>query len=584
MKRLRPLLVATLVMSLAFAGCGKDDPAGPTGSGVAAPKKAAVSSDLASLVPADTVALLYIKSPKELQKKIAEFLHLIDPDLAQGIPPLDALASTVLPGASQYLDLAKPVAVAIALKKGQDPSSLMDGQGVTIILGTTDGEAALAGMKADADKGPAEQRSSVARAGDWVSLSPGPAGPGPASSGGGAAIARTAPVGDIALRIDAAALIEMFRPQIDQGLAALEQQGTRMGGAGVPAAQAQALTGFLTTMLDGARDLVDSAETLEFAVALDGGTADLRFGFIAKKGSALDIEHGDHGDLAALAGHLPDGMPAHILMRMDMGKIIDFLGPFMESSLEGVPGGADKEKAQAMIAQALDIARMIGPNFAAGLRLGEGGLQGVSLADVKDAKTYMQRFSEMWNSVGGEQAALGVMMKEGEPTKVSGIEVRTFEMAFDTEKMLARQDQPVPPEAQKMAQGAMQAIFGGNSMKMSFAAVDGTLVQTVGDASLMAGAIASIRDRKGPPAALAAAIKGAGGKPAFLMHVDLRTLATGVLQLARKLAPSGDEIPAVPDGGAIPVVIWGAHDGREYGGGISADVAGITELVQSLER
>ena len=60
-----------------------------------------------------------------------------------------------------------------------------------------------------------------------------------------------------------------------------------------------------------------------------------------------------------------------------------------------------------------------------------------------------------------------------------------------------------------------------------------------------------------------------------------------ILDMATKLAQLqivDKKVPEVPAGAPIPVIVWGKHDGRVYGGGLKVDVGGIVEMVEAMDK
>lgn len=574
----RPFLA--LLLALSLAACGKDAPStGRSGSSSTGLSSASVPADLGQLVPSDVVALLYVRSPEALEKKVREFAARIDPELAAEVK-LGDMARSLLPGASQFWDGTKPVAVCISRpEKGQEfEAEMQGGRLVTFVMGVTDAKAALAGLQAEIAKRPEGRRPSVRAAGSFVALTGAPS---PKWTGTAPALIAAAPDADVALRVDLGALVGLFRTEIDEGLAGLDE-GISRGMGGAPPQQAQQLQGMLGGLLEGARDLVDSAESCELALDLDGKMLDLRVGFAARTGSKLDRAHDYHGELAALAQHLPEGFPAHALLRMEYGKLMTWLEPMMEGMFEALPAES-REQMKASWTESMEMSKLLGPNFAVALDITQEGIQLVEVLDVKDGAAYLQRLEQL--AAVGEMMP-GLRIAKGEPTKVSGVDISTWSLEMDFAKLAQSQGgADVPEEAQEMItkmQGVLERVVGKDGFRMHLAHVADKLVMTMGRPTHMASVIESLRTGKGKaPAALEAALRKAGGKPSFLLHMDVRALASHVLALARDVAPD-QELPAIPAGAPIPVAAWGSHDGRHYGAGLSLDAASLIELVKSL--
>ncbi|MDJ0521711.1 MAG: hypothetical protein QNJ90_06505 [Planctomycetota bacterium] len=585
------IVTSVMVVTLAFVGCGDKGSdsggggggAGPAGGSDAAPKAAPVPSELAALVPTNAMALVYVKAPGELEGKVKELMGQIDPEMAEQVQ-LEAMVGQMLMGAGQHWDPSKPMAIAVPLP-GPEQDMEEAFEGVAMIFGMKDAEAAKAEMEKAFEKQmegvpekyrpKPEDRPQFMVSGNYLTMSRGAAG-----KRGGASIAATAPEGDLALRIDLAAIVGRFRKDIDEGLKEMES-GLDENLDRMPPGM-ESLGGMFETLAGFAKDFVNSAETLDISASIDGGSVELAFGFVAKQGSALDKPGHDHSGLAALAAHLPADLPINLLMSLDIGSMMEWLKPLMEAGMEDMPEDARAKYAQ-YIAESTEMSKLLGPNWALGMTMSDKGMHMVQVADSKDAKTYIERAGKLFSDdmIGGIP---GFDAKKGEITKIAGIDVHAYQLSFDLEAMMKLQDPnaKMPPEMLSKMNGFMETLFGKDGMTMHMAAVQGKLLFTMGGTERMAAAIESVSKGGGKaPPALQKGLDKTGGKPTFLLNVDVREIVKQIMPLVADIAD--EEMPAVPAGAPIPIMVWGKHDGRVYGGGLQVDVGGIVQMVKAME-
>jgi len=458
-------------------------------------------------------------------------------------------------------------------------------EGVTMIFGMKDAAAAKKAMEEAFEKQMAdvpekyrpkpEERPTFTVSGSYLTMSRGPAG-----ARGGARIAATAPEGDVGLRVDLGAIVARYRSDIDKGMAEMEK-GMSQGMGNLPPSAAS-FGNMFKGLAEGIKDLVNSAETLDVGVSVDGGHVELAVGFVAKEGSKLDKQGHDHAGLASMAAHLPQGMPLNLLMSIDMGSMMTWLKPLMEAGMEQMPE-ADKAKFKAYIDETMEMSKLLGPNMAASVSLGDKGIELVEIVECKDAATYIARVDKLFAS--DVLAAIpGFGGKKTGTTKVAGVDVHSYALTLDMQKMMEGQGagKELPPEMLEKMSGMMQQLFGEDGITFHMAAVDNLMVVTMGGTDRLAAGIESIRkgDAKAP-AALQAGLDRAGGTPTFLMQMDVRALARQIMGMVRGMMDK--ELPEVPAGAPIPVLVWGKHDGRVYGGGLKVDVGGIVDMAKAMD-
>lgn len=554
----RVIVLSFLVLGLAVGGCGeKSEPTGPGGGAAAV----SIGGDIQELVPTESIALLHIGSIDDIQDKVRRIVGLFDADMAAQLDVGDALnqMSGDIPGLQpEMIDRTKPMAVAVVMAMAGGEEQPMP----YVILPMKDVDGAVATLKEAGKAAPMH-------AGDYVDLAPIPS---MRFDLGGSRLGEGMLAGDLSLRVELAALMPMVRPMIEQGI-----------NEGMPPMPG------MDSMQQWVNDILDSAERLDVALALDGTTLHAHGGFTAKEGSPLTEIPMPGGDLAALAAALPEDYPVAALFSMDMKWLMKQMKPLMEQAFAQAPAEFG-ERFTTLMAQIDPVMDLMGNEHAMAFRIAPGGMRGVSVSTSPDAQALLDKSAEIITS-GTYQEVLAGMGMEGAvegSTTVAGTEVRNIRIVWDSEKMLSAmgpQAGEIPPEAREQMDQMFSTMFGKDGMVVHAAVVDGNVLQVFGDESAMESAINRAKAGKvtGP---LAAAIAHAGGKPAFLLHIDISQVASDAIALARQMMPpeQAGGVPDIPGDLHAPMTAWAAADGRHFRGGLEVDLGGIAKLVQAFQR
>jgi hypothetical protein len=554
----RLLGLSVLSLGLAVAACGKGDSTTQP-----------VADHLARLVPADAFVFVHVANPKALEGEARALVASVDPKSAGDIR-IDKVVADMFGPAAAHVDLTKPLGIAVSLAPNQKDEPLP-----TFVFAVTDVEAFKKAMSGGRGTPP------LAFSGSYVAISQVPG----HQAGDVPAIAKTTPAGDVGARVDLAQLVSRFGPQIEEGLNELSARAMNQPRQpGVPD-----LSGMLEGIQGFAKQFLDSAETLELGASIEGTRVDLALKFTAKAGSALAKATPASAELAALAGHLPDA-PLYVLLSMDWNELMDAFQPFMESMTASMPP-AMQESFGRQMKVGREFYPLMGREMAVSMAAPKDGLAFVMVANAKDANAYLAKMDEMWSTDLLTGAAdMGVTMSKGETATVSGVSVRSYRMDFDFEKLMANRSggRDLPPEAKAMADKMLSTLFGKEGVVVRVAAVGNRIAMTFGGGQeAIAKVIASLASGKGKtPPALAAAIDKAGGKPSFLVNVEVRALVGQILDLARAAAPpkEASDIPTVPAGGPIPILLFGTGDGRVYSGGLSLEMGELARLVEVFAK
>jgi hypothetical protein len=545
------LLLALLVVPGVVA-CGKKEPA-------PGPSAQAVEDDVTKLVPNDTVGLVYAPSLDALQRKIRDVVASIDAEAAAEVDLDKMLSDPNVPAALRSnLDRTRPVAIAVSFAGERPvPTIILPSKGDAVALG-----------KAFEEQGMAPPATS----GKYLAATMGP----PPSARGGSEIAKKAPAGDVALRLDVARLVAQFRPQIDQGLAELTRQ--MEAGAGPQA-------GAMRPMVEWMASAVNSAEWLDVALKIEGTRVDFEGELRMKAGSEFDGKLPASQNLASLAGNLPKDFPVVALASVDLESLMGFLEKFMDAALAAFPEDQRKVLAD-QFRQGREAYKLLGKEHAMGFGIGPNGIEAVTLSASSDPKAYIAKSIEMAKANLAAGAEMGVLVETLPSTTVEGVEVSTWKMNFDWEKLFATSGggRQMPPEAAEQIQGVMQMVFGPGGLQVHSAPVEGKVVTVLGGPELLSSAIQSAKKGGKAPERIADSIRRAGGKPSLLFHLELRSLATQVTDLLRRVLPpeQASKIPTIPAGSPVVLLVHATGDGRTYRGGLSADVGAGAALVKSV--
>ncbi|MFV1959634.1 MAG: hypothetical protein ACC662_09510 [Planctomycetota bacterium] len=572
--RSRPiLLVAFLAALLALSACGKEAKQGtPTSTTTeAAPGALAAAAtpapdDLAGLVPADTQALLYAPSLDALQTKARRIVASIDEDTAAQVDLGEMLKQLPI---GDLVDRSKPFAVAVTFPPGENPEPVP-----TMIVSVTDVDAALAVMKKQGMPEP------PATAGSYVAIRKGP----PAEGAMGSPLMKDLPAGDVILRMDLATLVERFRPEITKGLDAMEKGMPSASAPGMPGMPD--MSGFMKGMREAVQVFLDSAEQLDLVLTADGTKIRYEGRFTAKEGSALAKAPAGQGELADLAGILPADYPIVMMFSLDADQIYGRLDKLMNWATSMYPEPF-RVKFQAFWGEMKGIYKYVGDRQVGAMRMAEDGVLFVAVMEVKDAQAYLTEWEALiqGDAVKGLED-FGFQYLVEAPKTVAGHEVHTVRMVFDWKKMMEAmgQEKEMPAEALDMMDGMMKKLFGPDGVTIHMADVDGNLVTVMGPDALLQSTLEAAASKRRPSGAIAAAIAEAGGHPTFLVRIEARSLVKQVLGLVRQIAPekTRDDIPAAPEGGAVPFLFYGTASGRHYAGGFTVDVKAVADMVKQF--
>jgi len=539
--------LCAFVLSLPFVlgACGKDEPE-PAGrqapAQAAAPARApaAFRETVAALSPADAQIVLQCASATRL----TAIAQLAGPSAPPD--PLALMCATVGIDAAK-MDRTKPLAVAVTFAANVPPE-------MTFILPCADPAAVAAAYKGGS-----------ATKGDYVALSTAPA---PAAAG--SRLPEELPAGDVSARVDLAALLALYGPQVDQAL---------KGAHAVTAQIAQASPGpvDVSSMFDvyftAAEKVVASAEGLDFAVTRrNDGMVDLDLTFTAKAGSALDLKTGDRPSLRALAAELPPDFPCTAFLRFDWGSYMGWMGGFFDSLIAAMPAER-REAFRNNLKRSEAALAALGHEGAFAFDCGAEGLRLVMVFRSPDPEAYVREYlAQLRDPVLGE---MGMAIEDLGAHEVAGAQAHRLRCRMDMEKYVAAVGMSAPAGSQKV----VDSVLGREGLVCDLIAKKDLVVMAMDRAGTLsehaAGGNASAERLK-------PTLSRASGSLDFAVDVELRRLTQQILGLVKAAGRAG--VPDLPAGPALPVSLAVASDGRVHHVGASANVTAIRDFFSALGR
>jgi len=506
--------------ALAFAlvaACSREEASVPQ-------EPAAVSPEIASLVPADAFGFVRLASMNALEKKWRE----VEQATASKESALYGLLAKIEEGSQPVgrVHRAKPLGIALSF---DDADDLV----LTYVVAGTDG--AYAAVR------------------DGARLAP-PSSPSP--------LAAKALDADVALRVDVKAIVERFREKIDAALSGEMLEGLPFPLGGPDPGET------LGPALEVVRSLLDAAETVDLALLFDGTRVDFVASLTAKAGSAPDGARPPARSPLEIARLLPGGFPIEAAVSVDPTPLARWMSTFQGIGLASLPEET-REAMRASMDDMIDLQGLLAGEAAMAMRFGGDDFALSMLQRARDAGTYVERFWDL-QTKGNPLMTVEVLPE----TEVAGVRVRSFRTEMDLDALVGIQD--LPPVFDDFP------FFKGQ--RWSQAAVDDVVVQQMGgDEALVERMIRQVQMGRGTaPAGLARAAEKAGPGASVLARVDLRAAMSGI---ASMMGPMGQMMTqGMAEGGPVDLLSWFGAEGRVYRGGLSLDLAEIRALRATAGR
>lgn len=496
---------------------------------------------IAPLVPKDAAYLLRISSVTELEQILQRLRAELPVPLPPDVLPMLTAAVRLDPAAVRR---DQPLFVCASLSDGDVPAEL------TLIAPVKD-PAALA---------QAHRMGGSGVAGSYVALSQLKKG----YAAGGSSLPAGFPGGDISSRVDLTRVISKYRTDIDEGLRTLEEGLATGARQSLPAFDPSEMA---ARMAEWVRRLVDSAETLDAVVNHDDGRFDIQVALTAREGSPLaEAASGPRSELVQLGQYLPADMAVTMLLRLDMAGMNDLFLPMLVALMEKRPA-EERQAMEGHVRRMNEAAALLTDDWAMALDFGKDGMRVAMVGGARDAPAYLAAYRDLLQTpVLGQ---MGMAYRDEGKREVAGTTVERMRMTFDVQKYMAFLGlDEFGPEAAGTMNAAMALMFGEDGLVFELAARERRLFVAAGAGGKLMDAMLQA---KKAPAWLEGTASAIGGELGFLVRVEVRRCARGFSELMAKLMP-GLPFPAYPDGEDLPVVLYGAIDGRVYRGGLRFDL------------
>ena len=520
--------------------------------------QAAPATSLADLVPSGTVAFVQSPSLERAAACVGRLAAAFEPAQAPKMDAAMLMAMSEIPGDAATVDTARPVGVCLVMPEGA--SSPLP----VFLVPVRDAAAYTKSVEQ-----PNSPMKVVAKGGyACVGL-----GQPPELPSAPAAIAKGLLPGELSVRIDLARLIEQFHDSIDEGLNEVESASAGAGAA---------VAGLDTSKMMGAyveflRDAVDSMETLDLGLSLDGDDVELGFALVNSEGSTLaSFGSKEKTGLRALAPLLDMDSGMSMLMGMDGADLMKHFMPLFESLPAAYPEPF-RPAMQALFSRMNELYGFMGTAQAGSMDFTETGIRYRLYSRGGDPAKLLQAYRSIAGSLPG-CSATDVAQREVAGVKVDGALFKIDPAMFT--KLAGEKDKPdaKAPELEKM----MAKLFGKDGLLIQAASKDGTgLVVIGGDDAYLNASLARISGKGAQPAFLGRALTQVGDlNPCMIVRYDLGRMMAGMKDIMAELMPG--EVAAIPSL-ALATTFWGGVDGRVWRGALELNLAEIAALKPKTE-
>jgi hypothetical protein len=549
MSRTRRFAAAVLACSLfVLAGCdskktpggsGGASATGGGGAGAGAAPTTSAPSAMLDLLPAGTVAVVYVPSLKGAEDAAQRLVAEIEPKDAKDVNFTQPLAMLGLAPAD--LDMAKGGAIAVTL----DPSSPMPN--VTTIVPAKD-EKALAGkIKA------AQPDAAVETAGGYAAVPMGEYKKGGVPRN----LAAPLPAGDVIARVDVATLWKSFGPKFLEGMdeALAEAPG---GAAAKP-------------FVDAFKSAVEAASVMDLAVRAKGATVELDATVtFTDRSRAPFLDTFAKGDLAALARHVPNDRQMVMGFAFDAEKAWPALSGVLTASLEEYPPEA-RAGMKKMFDQAGQMVKHFGKAGVATGGIGPNGMEMTYLIESPDPAALIKASRSMIESVDVKES--GMTFSKPEERTLEGAKLTTFKMKLDPAKMAAG----AGSDAERASTEAAAKMLGKDGLTYSIAEAGKRVLIVIGGDDVVARAVKALKagDASG---ALSKGLAEAGPDAFLYASVDMRSMMRSVWDFM----PQRPDRPMPPPKAGDPILMTmiGNSSGNAVRFRLSMDVGGFAKMVK----
>jgi general secretion pathway protein G len=514
---------------------------------------------LAKLVPEGTVVYVQASSLDRLDAAVAKVAKLFKPG-DEKVPQIDELLGQAgLPGAVNEIDHLKPIAFCLVLpaQPGGQPAP-------AFFVPAKSPENLVRSMS----NAPAKVKASIA--GDYVCISESPAvKPGAAP----AAIALGLPAGELVARIDVKRIVAYYRPMIEMGLGQLESS---MASAPSSTVNGLDLKPMLKVYMDGVRSIIDSGETLDLALRLDGDRLEFASAMAMIDKSVLaGFGSKTKTDVKSLARFLDPEASIQGVVGVDQAVMLQRFKPAIDALLSAYPEPM-RSGFQKMMGSADELAAQIGTATCFSGDFGAAGMRFAVYVHPRDPNKLLAIYRKMLGSMPS------ITMEEPKEVDLDGAHVTRTHLRVDSKALVDAQGKAGDGKSQAELTAMLEKLYGKDGLSLSFATVgDVTAIVVGGDEAFLHGAIARASKPGNPTPSAARAIEQVGDmNPCFVVQYNLGKVLQGLGDLM------GEQLPDLARGApklSATLVYTGAIDGRVWRGSVSTDLSALGTTMHSMK-
>jgi hypothetical protein len=520
---------------------------------------------LAKLVPEGTAVYVQAPSLERLGNAVRKVIAAFDKEKAQSFD-LDAMiAEGELPISPKNIDHSKPIAFCLVLPEGQgsDPAP-------TLLLPATNPDELV---KEIAGSG-MPFKTAVENGYVTVSMSP------DAKHGAGpVAIATGLPAGEIVARIDLKRLVAHFRPMIDMGLAQLQMMMAAVpaqAAGGIDIAPVMKLYG------DGIRAVIDSGETLDLALKLDGNRCEIASALTAQEKSSLaEFGSKEKTDVKSLARYVDTSSAMGFAFGLEPAMLAKRFRPILDAALTMYPEPmrTDLQKSMGSLDE---LTAVMGSAMAAGGNFGATGIKYSIYMRPKDPKKLVEVYKTMMKAMPS--------MSVGEPKDetVDGIPVTRMRLKVDAKAFADAMQKksgakPGGPDVSADVQKMIETMYGKDGLEFTVGTKgDVTAVILGGDEAFQKAALARLSTPGAVPGGIARGLDQVGDlNPCFVLQYDIGKMMHEMQgMMGSAFQGSGLTFPDV----SASLTSWLGVDGRKWNGAMSVDLAELGAFATAMKN
>jgi general secretion pathway protein G len=509
------------------------------------------------LLPKDAEVIVRLESMDKLLALVNRF------GAAGGAPSFNAeqlVEDLGLPVFFQQIETGRPVWFAFAASP-KSPAGAF-----TYVLPTRDPQAFIAGLELE-DEGlkalPAGGYVGLTNASEY-SLATEPSQP----------AAKLRP-GLLSAHANLATLIETYRQFIEMGLESWESAMDQMPASeGGPDMQPM-----FEAYTDLARDLIDSADGLDLALAENGPSLELAGSLSTLEGSPMaGWGAGTPVEIPPWPAQIDPNATLSMASAGDWALLMQRMKPLTEASVAMYPESM-RGFMNECLASSQAIYSLMGPSFAS-FDLGEGGMRAGYVSVSEKPAELMHLVTSLMSKIPQGDESIGISCSAPAPVSIDKLQAQRFRVKIDAESLAkAWGDAQVVQPAVAELEESMARIWGKDGLDLTIATQPKSVAVALGgDEEFVRSVLVEHGPATVPPDLQRALAAVKGSNTAFIYRFDLGRL----MQQMSELMPSEAAPFSLLSMGSLPMCTWGSIRGRVWSSGVSVDMESLLALVTAV--